>query len=142
MTSRPPQVVQVPTFSFPTRPQTATSTTSSASRTNSYSYLHSLSSSTASRIETSNISSITTVHGRPSRPGLVSRVSESSTQTIRSRHLSSKSQSAVPTLSHLNVGNNELPTYLKSPKKMTASHGSNGGSSGAADLLRQAMMQR
>jgi hypothetical protein len=53
--------------------------------------------------------------------------------------LSTKSQSAVPTLSNLNVGHSGIPTYLKSPKMAN----SNGGtSSGAADLLRQAMMQR
>jgi hypothetical protein len=50
--------------------------------------------------------------------------------------LHSKSQSAVPTLSNLNVGHNNLPTYWQSPK-MTNSNGS-----GAADLLRQAMMPR
>jgi hypothetical protein len=76
------------------------------------------------------------------RPKL--RASDSSTRTIttrpRPRHLLSKSQSILPTLSTLNVRNDTLPTYLKSPK-MATSHGPN-SSSGAQDLLRQAMTQR
>ena len=120
MTSRPPEVAE--TFTFPARPQTANA-----------------SDPRASRQETTNISPTATADGRPKRPGLVSRASESSTRTIRPRHLSSKSQSAVPTLSNLSVRNSALPTYWQS-HKMTTSTG--GNSSGAADLLRQAMMQR
>jgi hypothetical protein len=117
MTSRPEVL---PTFHFPARPQTA----------------YSDSDSKASLEETTNIPSTVAADGRPKRPGLVSRApSESSTRTIRPRHLSTKSQSAVPTLSNLNVRNSVQPT-----PKMTTSTG--GTSSGAADLLRQAMMQR
>jgi hypothetical protein len=119
MTSRPQDIL--PTFTFPARPQTAS--TDSSPR--------------GSLRETTNIPSSAAVDGRSQRSGLASRApSESSTRTIRPRHLSTKSQSAVPTLSNLNVGHSGLPTYLKSPK-MTNSNGST--SSGAADLLRQAM---
>jgi hypothetical protein len=64
------------------------------------------------------------------RPALPSRNSESSTRTIRPRHIASKSQTTLPTLSSLNV--------TKAPKMST----NEGTSSGAADLLRQAMTQR
>ncbi|KAH5807447.1 hypothetical protein HBI93_242720 [Parastagonospora nodorum] len=122
MTSRPREAL--PTFDFPQRPQTASSALDPH----------------ADLQDTTNISSTPAVHGRSKRPGLNRAPSESSsTKTIRPRHLSTKSQSAVPTLSNLNVGHSGLPTYLKSPKMPN----SNGGtSSGAADLLRQAMMQR
>jgi hypothetical protein len=123
MTSRPRD--SLPTFTFPARPQTALSAATSRD----------------SLRETTAISSTAAVHGSShTQPGLASRApSESSTRTIRPRHLSTKSQSAVPTISNLSVGHSGLPTYLKSPK-MTNANGST--SSGAADLLRQAMMQR
>ena len=92
--------------------------------------------------ETTNISSqsAAAVDARPQRPGLVSRTSEASTKTIRPgprHHLRVKSSSVIPTLSTLNVGN--TPNTRQSPT-MTSSSGQT--SSGAADLLRQAMMQR
>ncbi|EDU51085.1 Serine/threonine-protein kinase SCH9 [Pyrenophora tritici-repentis] len=69
------------------------------------------------------------------RPGLVSRNSDSSTKTLQPRHhLRNKSSSLVPTLSTLNVGT--APSPRQSP--IMASH-TTGTSSGAADLLRQAM---
>ncbi|KAK1911307.1 hypothetical protein P3342_012607 [Pyrenophora teres f. teres] len=69
------------------------------------------------------------------RPGLVSRNSDSSTKTLQPRHhLRNKSSSLVPTLSTLNVGTAPSP---RQPPIM-ASH-TTGTSSGAADLLRQAM---
>lgn len=46
----------------------------------------------------------------------------------------------MPTLSNLSVGHTNSPTYWQSPK-MTNSNGAT-TSSGAADLLRQAMLQR
>jgi len=69
------------------------------------------------------------------RPGLVSRNSDSSTKTLQPRHhLRNKSSSLVPTLSTLNVGTAPSPRQLP----IMASH-TTGTSSGAADLLRQAM---
>ncbi|KAH6616353.1 hypothetical protein C7974DRAFT_43479 [Boeremia exigua] len=95
-------------------------------------------------------SSAAAVDARPARPGLVSRASEiSPTKASRPRrHLSTKSSSAVPTLSALNASNNEKsaptttatkPAARPPPKfgKMTASN--TGAPSAAADLLRQAM---
>jgi|TARA_R110002003_G_scaffold44_5_gene3212 protein-serine/threonine kinase len=123
MTSRPPEAL--PTFTFPPRPQTATEPDRRDSQVTT----------------ASTIASTPAVDGRPKppkRPALVSRASDSSS-TIRPRHLSTKSSSAIPTLSNLSVRNSGLPTYWQSPK-MTTSNG--GTSSGAADLLRQAMMQR
>ncbi|RYO73539.1 Serine/threonine-protein kinase [Alternaria arborescens] len=70
------------------------------------------------------------------RPGLVSRASESSTKTIRPRHhLRNKSSSVVPTLSTLNVGT--APSTRQ--QNTMAQHTTGNSSSGAADLLRQAM---
>jgi protein-serine/threonine kinase len=70
------------------------------------------------------------------RPGLVSRASESSTKTIRPRHhLRNKSSSVVPTLSTLNVGT--APSTRQT--NTMAQHTTGNASSGAADLLRQAM---
>ncbi|KAF1842471.1 uncharacterized protein K460DRAFT_185857 [Cucurbitaria berberidis CBS 394.84] len=89
--------------------------------------------------ETNTIpSKSTAVDARPSnRPGLVSRASESSTKTIRPRHhLRIKSSSVIPTLSTPHVG---TTPSSRSPT-MTSSTGAT--SSGAADLLRQAMLQR
>jgi protein-serine/threonine kinase len=72
------------------------------------------------------------------RPGLVSRASETSTKTIKPRHhLRNKSSSVVPTLSTLNVG-----TQPKTRPSPTMATHTAGASSGAADLLRQAMMQQ
>lgn len=74
-------------------------------------------------------------HPSHSRPGLVSRASASSPKgTTRPRHLHthSKSSSVIPTLSTL--------THWQPTKSMATSNG--GASAGAADLLRQAMMQR
>jgi len=75
------------------------------------------------------------------RPGLVSRASESSTRTIRPRHhLRNKSSSVVPTVSTLNVGTAPSTRQSKShPKSNTMAQHTTGTSSGAADLLRQAM---
>ncbi|KAI4948159.1 hypothetical protein J4E91_006153 [Alternaria rosae] len=75
------------------------------------------------------------------RPGLVSRASESSTKTIRPRHhLRNKSSSVVPTVSTLNVGTAPSTRQSKShPKSNTMAQHTTGTSSGAADLLRQAM---
>lgn len=72
------------------------------------------------------------VDGPHNRPGLVSRASASSTKASRPRHLHahSKSSSLIPTLSTLT---HWQPTMASSNA---------GTSSGAADLLRQAMMQR
>jgi hypothetical protein len=73
------------------------------------------------------------------RPGLVSRASETSTKTIRPRHhLRNKSSSVVPTLSTLNVGT-APSTRQSKPKNTTMAAHNTGTSSGAADLLRQAM---
>ncbi|ORY14807.1 kinase-like domain-containing protein [Clohesyomyces aquaticus] len=69
------------------------------------------------------------------RPRLVARASESSPVQPRRSLLSSKSSSAVPTLS---TTHRFLPTYWL-PANMTAASGANPT---AADLLRQAMMQR
>ncbi|CAO2647762.1 Nn.00g086840.m01.CDS01 [Neocucurbitaria sp. VM-36] len=111
-------------------------TSLSTSSPSSYPFADSF--STASLRETTNISSQSAaVDARPKRPGLVSRASESSTKTIRPRHhLRIKSSSVIPTLSTLNVG---TTPSSRSPT-MTTSTGA--ASSGAADLLRQAMMQR
>ncbi|XPS73511.1 Non-specific serine/threonine protein kinase [Ascochyta lentis] len=84
------------------------------------------------------------VDARPARPGLVSRASEiSPTKASRPRrHLSTKSSSAVPTLSTLNASNNEKPTKpaARPPPKFGKMTSTNGGApSAAADLLRQAM---
>ncbi|RMZ71791.1 agc akt kinase [Pyrenophora seminiperda CCB06] len=69
------------------------------------------------------------------RPGLVSRNSDSSTKTLQPRHhLRNKSSSLVPTLSTLNVGT--APSPRQSPTMVSHATGT---SSGAADLLRQAM---
>lgn len=93
---------------------------------------------TSLRATTTIPSPSTAVDARPNRPGLVSRASESSTKTIRPRHhLRIKSSSVIPTLSTLNV--DKVPTTRPSPT-MASTQG--GNSSGAADLLRQAMMQR
>lgn len=95
---------------------------------------------TQSLAPNTTISTTAAVHG-PRRPGLPKRASESSTRTIRRpKHLSSKSQHIIPTISNLSVPNSAQPSYLKSTKMSTSSNGAN--SSGAADLLRQAMMQR
>jgi hypothetical protein len=115
MTSLPRD--RLPTFTFPACPKTAADTHDSRPQT--------------AKIPPS-------IDGQ--RPGLTSRApSQSSTRTIRPHHVSKKSLSAVPTISNLSVGHSELPTYLKSPK-MANANGST--SSGAADLLRQAMMQK
>ncbi|KAF2828746.1 hypothetical protein CC86DRAFT_465490 [Ophiobolus disseminans] len=125
MTSRPSEVAE--TFTFPARPRPQTAGDADPRE----------------RLdENTTIASTAAVDGRPKRPGLVSRASESSTRTIRPRHLSSKSQSAVPTLSNLSVRNSALPTYLKSPTKSKMATSAGANQSGAADLLRQAMMQR
>lgn len=126
MTSRPLQQEPLPTFVFPQRPHTASSDTTPRA--------------SPAPQETTNIASSAVVHG-PKRPGLASSraPSESSTKGRPRHHVHTKSQSAVPTLSNLNVGHNNSPTYWQSPK-MTNSNGAT--SSGAADLLRQAMMQR
>ncbi|KAH7400972.1 hypothetical protein DE146DRAFT_481676 [Phaeosphaeria sp. MPI-PUGE-AT-0046c] len=128
MTSRPQLQEPLPTFTFPQRPHTASSDTTPRA--------------SPAPQDSSNIASSAAVHGRPKRPGLASSraPSESSTRSRPRHHVHTKSQSAVPTLSNLNVGHNNLPTYWQSPK-MTASNGAP-SSSGAADLLRQAMMQR
>nr|UVJ46734.1 SCHA [Curvularia lunata] len=69
------------------------------------------------------------------RPGLVSRTSDSSTKTLQPRHhIRNKSSSLVPTLSTLNVG-----TAPNSRQPPTMASNTAGSSSGAADLLRQAM---
>lgn len=69
------------------------------------------------------------------RPGLVSRASESSTKTLQPRHhIRNKSSSLVPTLSTLNVG-----TAPNSRQPNNMANTTTGSSSGAADLLRQAM---
>ncbi|KAJ4377643.1 Serine/threonine-protein kinase [Neocucurbitaria cava] len=111
-------------------------TSLSTSSPSSYPFADSF--SRASLRDTSIISSQSAaVDARLKRPGLVSRASESSTKTIRPRHhLRIKSSSVIPTLSTLNVG---TTPSSRSPT-MTTSTG--GTSSGAADLLRQAMMQR
>jgi len=121
MTSRPSEVAETFTFPARPRPQTASDADPRALQHNT------------------TIAPPSAVDGRPKRPGLVSRASESSTRTIRPRHISSKSQTTLPTLSSLSVANSALPTYWRSPK-MATSNGAN--QSGAADLLRQAMMQR
>ncbi|KAL6169285.1 Serine/threonine-protein kinase [Exserohilum turcicum] len=70
------------------------------------------------------------------RPALVSRASDSSSKTLQPRHhIRNKSSSLVPTLSTLNVGT--APKPRQSPT-MASSH-TGATSSGAADLLRQAM---
>jgi hypothetical protein len=109
----------------------------STSRASSLSF--SSSPSRASLRETSKIPTKGPVaDARPQRPGLVSRASDSSTKTIRPRHhLRNKSSSVVPTLSTANI--DKAHSTRHSPTM--ASH-ADGKSSGAADLLRQAMMQR
>jgi hypothetical protein len=126
MTSRPPA-----------DPVSSSLSTSPASLT--FSDSNSSSSRAASLRETTKIPSKGPVaDARPSRPGLVSRASESSTKTIRPRHhLRNKSSSVVPTLSTANI--DKAHSTRQSPTM--ASH-ADGKSSGAADLLRQAMMQR
>jgi hypothetical protein len=122
MTSRPPA-----------DPASSSLSTSPASLT------FSDTSSRASLRETTKIASKGPVaDARPPRPGLVSRASESSTKTIRPRHhLRNKSSSVVPTLSTANIDK----AHSTRPSPTMAAH-ADGKSSGAADLLRQAMMQR
>jgi hypothetical protein len=124
MTSRPATADQdLASFKFPARLSTSTTDSDSG----------------ASFRSTTAIPPSASADARPKRPGLKSRNSESSsTRTIRPRHVSQKSSSAIPTLSNLNVRNSTLPTYWTAHKM----NPSTGGSSGAADLLRQAMMQR
>ncbi|KAF2244037.1 hypothetical protein BU26DRAFT_569046 [Trematosphaeria pertusa] len=81
--------------------------------------------------------------GRPKRPALVTRASENSPSSPARprprprRSVLSKSSSAVPTLSTTSIPR-ALPTYWL-PSTMTTA---TGAGSTAADLLRQAMMQR
>ena len=119
----------------PADPVSSSLSTSPASLT----FSDSSSSRAASLRETTKIPSKGPVaDARPSRPGLVSRASESSTKTIRPRHhLRNKSSSVVPTLSTANI--DKAHSTRQSPTM--ASH-ADGKTSGAADLLRQAMMQR
>ncbi|KAF2133470.1 Pkinase-domain-containing protein [Dothidotthia symphoricarpi CBS 119687] len=118
MTSRPPSPSACPA----TEPSTTSTLAASTSR--------------ASLREPATIaSSSPVVDARLHRPNPVSRPPESSPKAARPRPrsvlTSNKSSSAVPTLSTINP---------LSPK-MTTSH-TTGATSGAADLLRQAMMQR
>jgi hypothetical protein len=124
MTPRPATAdPDLASFKFPARLSTSTTDSDSS----------------ASFRETTANPPRTTADARPKRPGLRSRNSESSsTRTIRPRHVSQKSSSAIPTISNLHVRNSTLPTYWTAPKM----NPSTGGSSGAADLLRQAMLQR
>ena len=80
------------------------------------------------------------VDARPLHPGLVNRAAEiSPTKPSRPRrHLSSKSASAVPTLSTLNARHDKPASRLV--PKMSSTNG--GTPSAAADLLRQAMMHQ
>ncbi|KAL6705757.1 Serine/threonine-protein kinase [Coniothyrium glycines] len=125
------------------RPRTTDPVASLSTSSPSSYALPAASPSAASLRGTSTISSPTTaaVDARPQRPGLVSRASELPTKTTRPaprHHLRVKSSSVIPTLSTLNVGN--TPNTRHSPTMASSNNGQ--PSSGAADLLRQAMMQR
>ncbi|KAF2788476.1 hypothetical protein K505DRAFT_328894 [Melanomma pulvis-pyrius CBS 109.77] len=79
---------------------------------------------------------------RPARPGLAARASDSAARPRPRRSILSKSSSAVPTLSTATSHHSSqrlLPTHWL-PTAMTTAGGAS--STTAADLLRQAMMQR
>lgn len=125
---------QLPLIIMTSRPSAHRAPTSSLSLSTSLPESDSLSNSPSHQPKIA--SKTPAVHAlQHQRPGLVSRNSDSSTKTLQPRHhLRNKSSSLVPTLSTLNVGTAPSP---RQPPIM-ASH-TTGTSSGAADLLRQAM---
>lgn len=134
MTSRPPADPAPTSLSASPASDTFSSSPSRASLRDNSSYSSAATitpSTTASKIRPKSPA----VDALSHRPGLVSRTSDSSTKTIQPRHhIRNKSSSLVPTLSTLNVG---TAPSTRQPPTMASHAGTT--SSGAADLLRQAM---